>query len=374
MYFALSARKHAARGWTRGSFSVTTSFFKLRFQQRGPVGHSIGTRTELFRVPEAGGTQRMRAFVRTLARWTVCMLRPATLVLAYHHVAAAGKAAPWVTVSPESFAEQMEFLAANRLVIAMDQLLADLRRGRVPSGGHVVITFDDASLDTCTAAFPILRRHGIPATLFVPTGLVGRAGPFWWDRLYRLDQAAAGQELELAVLLIDQGALEDGPKWTEDALWRRLRQLEPSERDAALDRVAERLGENEADALPGAMSWEQIAELDASGLITLGAHTVNHPMLSLLSDERLKAEVEGSRDALAGFQSFRKVFAYPYGDAPAIGARVEVAVRKAGFDAGFTTCERALTGKEAPMALDRVCVAEMSIEEFKWAIDHHLGP
>ena len=142
--------------------------------------------------------------------------------------------------------------------------------------------------------------------------------------------------------------------------------------DMAL-RVAERL-EDEGDALPGAMSWEQIAELDASGLITLGAHTVNHPMLASLADERLKAEVEGSRDALMGFRSFRKVFAYPYGDTPAIGARVEEAVRQAGFEAAFTTSERALTGKEAPMALGRVCVDEMSIEEFRWAIDHHLGP
>jgi peptidoglycan/xylan/chitin deacetylase (PgdA/CDA1 family) len=316
----------------------------------------------------------MKAFVRTLARRTVCMLRPATLVLAYHHVAAAGQAAPWVTVSPERFAEQMAYLAASRLVVPMDQLLADVRRGRVPSGGHVVVTFDDAALDTCTTALPILRRHSIPATLFVPTGLVGRAGPFWWDRLYRLDQAAAARELELAALLIDHGALEDGPEWTEDTIWRRLRQLDPTRRDEAFDRVAERLGEDEAETLPGAMSWEQIAELDASGLITLGAHTVGHPMLASLADEPLKAEMEGSRDALAGFRSFRKVFAYPYGDTPAIGARVEEAVRQAGFEAAFTTSERALTGKEAPMALGRVCVDEMSIEEFRWAIDHHLGP
>ena len=79
------------------------------------------------------------------------------------------------------------------------------------------------------------------------------------------------------------------------------------------------LAKTPAPETPGAMSWEQLAELDASGLITLGAHTVTHPVLARLDADRLRAETVGCLDALAGFRSFRRVFAYPYGDEAAIG-------------------------------------------------------
>jgi peptidoglycan/xylan/chitin deacetylase (PgdA/CDA1 family) len=258
-------------------------------------------------------------------------------------------------------------------VLPLDSLLAELRRDRVPRGGHVVLTFDDAALDTYTTAFPALRRLDLPATVFVATGLVGRPGPFWWDQLACLRRAAAGRGDDLAAFFVRTGVLEDGPKWDDDALWRRVRLLDDSRREQALSRATEWLGDHDRVAEPGAMTWEQLAELDASGLITLGAHTVSHPTLSSLDAERLTAEVTGSRDALARFRSFRKVFAYPYGDSAAIGERVENAVRDAGFEAAFTTEETALGRHETPMTLGRVCVDEMSLDEFRWVIDHHLG-
>jgi peptidoglycan/xylan/chitin deacetylase (PgdA/CDA1 family) len=82
------------------------------------------------------------------------------LVLAYHHIADPGQAAPWVTTSPARFAEHLAFLAGSGLVVALDDLLADLRRRRLRRGGHVVITFDDAACDNYTTAWPVLRRHG----------------------------------------------------------------------------------------------------------------------------------------------------------------------------------------------------------------------
>jgi len=315
----------------------------------------------------------MKVALRSLARRAVCALRPRALVLAYHHVGDATRFAPWVTVSPARFAEQMAYLADSRLVLPLDRLLADVRRGRVPRGGHVVLTFDDAALDTYSTAFPVLRGHSLPATVFVPTGLVGRPGPFWWDRLAGLRRRAAERGADLPAFLVRAGVLEDGPAWDDDALWRRLRLTDGARRDEVFARAAEWLGGDGTATEPGAMSWEQLAEMDASGLITFGAHTVSHPVLSSLDAARLAAEVTGSRDALAGFRSFRKVFAYPYGDAGAVGAGVERAVREAGFEAAFTTEETALAGREEPMALGRVCVDEMSLDEFRWVIDHHLG-
>lgn len=304
-------------------------------------------------------------------RRAVCRWRPATLVLAYHHVGDARQTAPWITVSAERFAEQIEFLAASGLVLPLDRLLADLREGRVPSGGHVVVTFDDAMRDTFDTAFPILRRYGVPATVFVPTGLVGRRGVFWWNRLARLEGTAAARGLSLGDFFTRAGVPESGRR-RGDSLWRRLRLCDESQRHSALEGAAAWLKEDAADET-GTMGWEELAQLDASGLITLGAHTVTHPLLASLSEEQLRSEVVGSRDALSRFRAFRPVFAYPYGDEAAIGPAAKRVVREAGFEAAFTTEETALSGREEHMALGRVCIDEMETAAFRWLVDHHLG-
>src|SRR5205823_6298063 len=111
----------------------------------------------------------------------------------------------------------------------------------------------------------------------------------------------------------------------------------------------------------GAMTWEQLAQLAGNELITLGAHTISHPVLAALSAEELDAEVAGSKQILARYRSFANVFAYPYGDVEAIGEEATEAVRRAGLAAAFTTSETALSSTEDPMHLGRVCVDDMSL-------------
>jgi len=78
-------------------------------------------------------------------------------------------------VDPAEFTAQMDYLATRgyQAVTA-----ADLARRQASGGGlpprPVTLTFDDAYEDFYTTALPVLRRHGFPATLFVPTAYVGR--------------------------------------------------------------------------------------------------------------------------------------------------------------------------------------------------------
>jgi peptidoglycan/xylan/chitin deacetylase (PgdA/CDA1 family) len=314
----------------------------------------------------------VKATLRALRRRAVCAWRPRTLVLAYHHVAQPGATAPWVTVSPARFAEQMAFLADTGLALSLDELLADLRRGRTPSGGRVLVTFDDATRDTAAVACPILRRLGVPATLFIPTGLVGAQQDYWWNRLHRLATTASARGLQLAGWLRRFGVRIPDGEQRPDGLWRSFRFLDDDRREELLEAAAEWLGvEGEA---PGAeaMSRAELEQLDGDGLYTFGAHTVRHPVLAGLAPHRLAAEVGESRDALVSYGSFRDVFAYPYGDESAIDASAVEAVRAAGFKAAFTTHEGALAGREDPLLLDRVCIDDMALDDFRWVVDAFL--
>ncbi len=92
------------------------------------------------------------------------------LVLTYHSISDA----PGPTsISPATFAMQMETLAACGYEAAtLDQFLA-WHEGRAELGRRVLITFDDAFADFADAAAPVLRRYGFSALMFVPTHKLG---------------------------------------------------------------------------------------------------------------------------------------------------------------------------------------------------------
>jgi peptidoglycan/xylan/chitin deacetylase (PgdA/CDA1 family) len=92
-------------------------------------------------------------------------------VLMYHHVC---PHAGTVTVSPQTFAAQMAYLARNGYrTLGADEFLAFLQGHGAPAGRCVLITFDDGYLDNYVYAFPELRRHGLKATIFAITGRIG---------------------------------------------------------------------------------------------------------------------------------------------------------------------------------------------------------
>src|SRR2546422_713898 len=93
-------------------------------------------------------------------------------VLTYHRVD-----------DPEGFSHQMAHLAANYNVISVLDLLSALRDGRALPPLSVIITFDDAYRNFEEVAWPVLKRHRLPTTLFVPTGFPDRPEKvFWWER------------------------------------------------------------------------------------------------------------------------------------------------------------------------------------------------
>jgi peptidoglycan/xylan/chitin deacetylase (PgdA/CDA1 family) len=314
----------------------------------------------------------MKSYVRTLLRRIACALRPRTLVLVYHHVWNPGETLPWITTPPDQFTEHMALLSTSGMATSLDELLADLRAGQHGRGGRVVVTFDDATEDTLGVAFPILRRYGVPATIFVPTGLIGTNQPLWWNRLYQLGMVAESRGIAIGNIT-GRFSSHNAGHTPEIAFWQQMRELNQASRSEELTACAQALGVTERKAGPGPMTWEQIEELDASRLITLGAHTVSHPMLSTLTEQEVVDEVFGCRDALARFASFRKVFAYPYGDPLALGDKTKETLRRAGFEVGFTTEAKAIAGPEDHMALGRVSVDNLRLADFRWLIDHYLS-
>jgi peptidoglycan/xylan/chitin deacetylase (PgdA/CDA1 family) len=105
------------------------------------------------------------------------------------------------------------------------------------------------------------------------------------------------------------------------------------------------------------MTWAEIAELASDPLVTIGAHTVNHVILSKASDAVAMSELKMGRSVLeAALGKAPAHFSYPFGDAGAAGPREFAAAREAGYKTAVTTRPGVLFGEHADhlLALPRL--------------------
>jgi len=222
-------------------------------------------------------------------------------VLAYHRVMDRGSDFPFdddlVSASPEQFEYQMHFVSKRYNVINFKQLKAWLdERGRLPENA-LLITFDDGYRDNYEVAFPILKRFGLTATMFVTAGFIGTDRLFWWDRIAAIVKKSTAERLSL------RGAVEKDIdlslyKTRQDAarhLIKIAKTLPEEKKEQLIEELeAETRISTASLGISNTMSWEHVKELASSG-IEIGSHSVNHPIFSNISREQIAREVSESK-------------------------------------------------------------------------------
>jgi peptidoglycan/xylan/chitin deacetylase (PgdA/CDA1 family) len=262
--------------------------------------------------------------------------RPGVLpVLTYHRVDVLGGSPllypGLISAEPAAFEEQMRFLATHRRPLSLAELLA-VRRGEADLPlRSVMVTFDDAYRDFASVAWPILKRHGIPVTLFVPTAYPGdRDLMFWWDRLY----AALATTSRRAPLASPAGSMALATEADRLRTFRRLRSnmksLAHEQAMKTVDELCEELGA--PPPVSAVLSWPELRRLHSEG-VALAPHSRTHPLLNRLPAEALRNEIVGSLEDLdREMGEAPRVFAFPGG-----GVNDEVAqmILEARFELAF---------------------------------------
>jgi peptidoglycan/xylan/chitin deacetylase (PgdA/CDA1 family) len=236
----------------------------------------------------------------------------------------------------ERFTAEMRWVKNWFNVVPLPEAIERLSAGTLPAR-PAAITFDDGYSDNFTVALPILQQAGLPATFFITVGHLD-GGMMWNDAVIDMVREAEGPELNLTRFKLGRYAVNtvSNRRRTVGELLSKLKYLEFAERKSLVGELTE------AANLPPKpdlmMSSDQVRNLAALGM-TIGAHTVNHPILARISESEARAEIGEGKERLEAITRDRvTLFAYPNGK-PGIDytqAHVEL-TRRAGFDAACST-------------------------------------
>lgn len=277
--------------------------------------------------------------------WLRPLARGRGVILTFHHVHPDPPAAyapnRLLTITPAFLDAVIRRLKADGFaIVALDEVPNRLAAGGSP---FAVLTFDDGYRDNLDHAAPVLAHHAVPWTLFVTSDFADGRGRLWWIELERaiarLDRvrldAGPGEETSL-----DLPAGDAAQKMAAfEAVYRRLR-AGPEER--LLDRIAALC--EEAGLTPGAIAaelclpWSELSRLAADPAVTIGAHTVSHPMLAKHAPEKAAFEIGQGRDRIAARLGVPvRHLSYPVGDRGSASVREFDLARDLGFATAVTT-------------------------------------
>jgi peptidoglycan/xylan/chitin deacetylase (PgdA/CDA1 family) len=212
-----------------------------------------------------------------------------------------------IAVTPESFREQQEYLARNYRIVSLDEVRRWVRGETALPPRAVLLTFDDGYRDNLEVAYPILKRFGHTATIFVPTDFVGSSTPLPHD---------------LALLPTRNPTL----------------------------------------------SWEQLRGL--RGVFEVGSHACSHRPLTRIPLDEARREIFDSKRKLEDqIECPVYAFSYPKGSIGDFSPVLEDILRDAGYELGFTTIAAINRVGINPLRIARHNVEDYGISYFSALLD-----
>jgi len=246
------------------------------------------------------------------------------------------------------FADFLRDLKAHGAPVSMDDIVAERRDGTPLPSHAFAITFDDGFENNLSVAAPILEEMGIPATFYVTTDFIDSNRMSWIDRIeYAVEQRAEGT-MDLPWGRRQFGTDAERRAFLDDVRLQ-VKSTPGLDAEAVATAIQSQLGFPETWAsdhpLDRKLTWDQLGELAAPDLFTIGGHTHTHAILAFLDDETLAWEIDHSLALLrekAGLAVHH--YSYPEGLAHCYDARTIELLK----DRGIVCSPSAIEGENTP--------------------------
>lgn len=224
-------------------------------------------------------------------------------------------------------------------IVSIEDVVGRLRDGAPQERRFVCLTFDGGYSDFFVHAYPVLVRHHVPFAVYVPASFPDGLGELWW---LGLEQVIANNErIGLTIDGVDRRfdcRTKREKRDLFDALYDWLRSLPQAERSNAIRDLCARYRTDLAEISKTAvMDWEQLNEISANPLATIGSATLNYPVLSRTLNDAAERELKMGRAVIEAAIG-RKVphMAYPFGDNRAFGRRHMLIAQQLDFASAVT--------------------------------------
>ncbi len=288
-----------------------------------------------------------------LALWWMQRSGPHLIILNYHRAAGG------------NLRRQLLYLRRHYRIMHLEDALEEYyltRKEKKQRGDRripLVLTFDDGYHDNYTHGFALARELQVPFTIFLVPGYIQSGEPFWWLEGERLVRSAQVDELTMEEHTYHLAQPEKRRALVQTIDFRLFHARSVAERESFLANTRKALGVpssviEEEGALP--LTWAQVREMEESGLVSFGAHTMRHPILGYLADPaEVQQEVGECRRVLEQQLGHPvRTFAYPVGKPEHIGEEGLQAVKEAGYRWALTTIEEVNNPQTDPYLLRRL--------------------
>jgi peptidoglycan/xylan/chitin deacetylase (PgdA/CDA1 family) len=301
------------------------------------------------------------------------LLRRRLVVLCYHSVISDD--APLdprtnIAVTTSQFELHLRELAASFTPVSAGQVIAAGYYDLPLPPRAVLVTFDDGYRNNLELAAPLLLKYEIPAIFFVTTGLIGTRELLWTHEI--VERVAAWPKTRLTSKCLGIAELpQDDFRRVEvgrsivDAC-KRMSNKHRMELLTAIRTFDFEISDHWKRELYDFMTWDEVRQLKQLGF-EIGAHTIDHPILTSLCDSEMSRQLAESKQTLEREVKEKCLsVAYPNGSVLDFSDTVIRAATDAGFRLGFTLCERGNLAAYNPLAIDRVCVTrDISFRRFQ---------
>jgi peptidoglycan/xylan/chitin deacetylase (PgdA/CDA1 family) len=244
-------------------------------------------------------------------------------------------------ITPRFLRKVIDLLRRSGLdIVSLDEMHRRLTE-RDFSRRFVCLTFDDGYRDNLEYAYPLLKEAGLPFALYVATSFPDRVGELWWLAL----EAVIARNNRIGLVIDGRNrtfacgtVAEKRGLYNELYWWLRGRPTEAEMRAIVRNLAACYAVDIAAFCRDECMDWQELAMLAADPLVTIGAHTVNHPMLAKIPENAVGTEIGMSRAVIEAALGVKpRHFAYPVGDPTSAGEREFAIAAALGFKTAVTT-------------------------------------
>ncbi|WP_164084656.1 polysaccharide deacetylase family protein [Alteromonas flava] len=240
--------------------------------------------------------------------------------------------------SQSTFEKHLEIISSHFELVDVAQL-AEIVQAPQVSKRYAIITFDDGYLDNYTLAYPAMKQAAVKGVFFLPTSLISGTEIPWWDEMAYILRSNVGQSVtfpgEDVAVPISQATLDKDIR----SFIYRAKRLENYTAQQVLEHLRAQFpnvdSKSKAAEQQLFMNWKQVKQLADDGM-EIGSHTINHHILSRLSEDEQRYEIAESKAIIEReLNNSVKVIAYPVGRHHCFDDTTKAIVQQSGYALAF---------------------------------------